>query len=461
MTRRATEPSFVPTSIEQPHSPESERAVLGSVLLDGRVMGQVVSQLTVEHFFLESHQIIYRAMLDLHAKGTFVDLLTLQTRLEQQGGVERIGGLTYLATLDLDLPDIGRLDNYVEIIVERATRRSILRLAGDAMRDGFGSAEVEETLARIQGELPGLLAATSRPRLRSMVDIVSPLLEQVEEAGRKTLQGLPTGYGRLDDLTAGLHAGHLIVIAGRPGLGKSAFAANVAQNVAIRQRRPVGIWSLEMTEKELALRMLCSESDVPSAIVRKGFLSRDQWGRLIKAGRTLAESPLYVDDTAALSITHLEGRIRRAVEDQGIVLAVVDYLQLVHPRPGRREENRASEVGRISGALKDLAKSLGIPVIALSQLSREVTKRSGFRPSLADLRESGAIEQDADVVAFVHREHAYNQEAPPAGAEVIVAKNRHGGTGDLPLVWVGETTTFRESSAEAPAPSYYGGEDPF
>jgi replicative DNA helicase len=444
----------------QPHSEESERAVLGAVMLHCEVLPRVCSRLQVEDFYVERHRTIYRAMLDLHAQGTAVDLRTLQARLEQQGVVEEV---SFLATLDLDLPDIGRLDAYIDIVVDRSTRRAVIALAGQAMRDGLGSTEVEETLARLQGEVPRLLASASRPRLRGMAAIVPGFMEAIEDRGEEILRGLPTGFDRFDDLAAGLHPGHLIILAGRPGLGKSAFAANVAQNVAIRRGLPVGYWSLEMTEQELTLRMLCSEADVPSAIVRKGYLSQAQWKRLVQAGRKLAQAPIYVDDTPGLTITQAEGRIRRAIEEQNLALVVVDYLQLLEPKAGRRPENRNVEVGQIAKALKDLAKSLRVPVIALSQLSREVTRRAGNRPQLSDLRESGDIENHAEMVAFVHREHAYNSEAPPWGAELIVAKYRHGPTGDIPLIWISETTTFRNPTpAEASAAtSYSTEEDPF
>lgn len=428
MTRRTFqgrpfEPTFLPASIEPPHSAESERAVLGSVLLEPALLAQVAARLTAADFHLDGHQAIYRAMLDLHAQGTEVDLRTLQARLEQQGLFERAGGVAYLATLDLDLPDIGRLDAYVEIVAERSTRRAVLRLADDAMRDGFGPAEVEETLARLQTEVPRLLASVSRPRLRSLGEILPPFLETIEDRGAQILRGVPTGFAAFDDLTNGLQRGHLIIVAGRPGLGKTSFATNIAQNVAIRQGKPVGIWSLEMTEEELVLRMLCSEADVPSWMLRQSFLSQPAWRRIIKAARVLAAAPIYVDDTAGLTITQLDGRVRRACEEQGLALAIVDYLQLLSGKAGQRPENRNLEVAQISKALKELGKSVRVPVVALSQLSREVTKRSGFRPSLADLRDSGAIEADADLVAFVHREHAYNPEAPPAAAEIIVAKD--------------------------------------
>jgi replicative DNA helicase len=431
----------IPQAAVLPHSEESERAVLGAVLLQPELIDKVAARLHVSDFHLEPHRLLFAAMSRLHRAGTTIDLRTLQAELEQRQTFESVGGLSYIATLDLDLPDITRLDAYLDIVAERSARRALIELGGAAIRESLtGPDDVANVLARLQKEIPSLLGSAVRSRLRAAAEIVPPVLVEIEERP-ETLRGIPTGFAGLDRLTAGLRAGSFVLLAGRPGLGKSAFAANVVQNITIRQGQPVGFWTLEMTEQELTLRMICSEADVPFPLVRDGYLSTRQWGCVVRAARALAAAPLWVDETAELTITQLEARIRRAHADQGIVLAVVDYLQLI--LPNRRGERREAEVAEISRTLKGLAKALGIPVVALAQLSREATKRAGWRPTLADLRESGALEADADVVIFVHREFAFNPNAAPDGAELIVAKHRHGETGTVELTWAGATTSFR------------------
>jgi replicative DNA helicase len=440
--KRKPEPVELPRGAALPHSEESERAVLGAVLLRPELIDKVAGRLRVSDFHLEPHRLLFAAMSRLHRAGVPVDVRTLQADLEQRQTLEAAGGVSYMATLDLDLPDIGRLDAYLDIVAERSTRRALIELGGEAIRESLtGPDDVANVLARLQKEIPSLLGSAVRSRLRSVAEIVPPVLEELEERP-EMLRGIPTGFDGLDQLTAGLRAGNFVLVAGRPGLGKSALAANIVQNIAIRQGLPVGFWTLEMTEQELVLRMICSEAGVSFSSLRNAHLTDQEWGLVVRAARALAAAPLWLDETAELTVTQLEARIRRAQADQGIVLAVVDYLQLI--LPGRRGERREAEVAEISRTLKGLAKSLAIPIVALAQLSREATKRAGWRPTLADLRESGALEADADLVVFVHREHAYNPDAARDGAELIVAKHRHGETGTVALVWAGATATFRD-----------------
>ncbi|HYN22258.1 MAG TPA: replicative DNA helicase [Thermoanaerobaculia bacterium] len=453
MKRKPPSPLFdVPPGVALPHSEESERAVLGAVLLQPELIDKVAARLQVSDFYLEPHRLLFAAMSRLHRAGTPIDLRTLQAELEQRQTFEAAGGLSYLATLDLDLPDIGRLDAYLDIVAERSARRSLIELGGAAVRDSLtGEDDAATLLARLQQEIPFLLQSAVRTRLRPAAEIVPPVMMEIEDRP-EALRGIPTGFEGLDRLTAGLCAGNFVLVAGRPGLGKSAFAANVVQNITLRQGLPVGFWTLEMTEQELVLRMICSEADISFPKLRDGMVTTDQWIRVVRAGRALTAAPLWIDETATLTVTQLESRIRRAHADQGIVLAVVDYLQLI--LPSRRAERREAEVAEISRTLKGLAKSLGIPLVALAQLSREATKRAGWRPTLADLRESGALEADADLVIFVHREHAFNRDAAVNGAELIVAKHRHGETGTVELTWAGATTSFRNRPSHAfPAPA--------
>lgn len=448
MKRKPPSPLFdVPPGVALPHSEESERAVLGAVLLQPELIDKVATRLQVSDFYLEPHRLLFASMSRLRRAGTPIDLRTLQAELEQRQTFQAAGGLSYLATLDLDLPDVGRIDAYLDIVAERSARRALIELGGAAIRESLtGSDDAASILARLQQEIPSLLQSAVRTRLRSAAEIVPPVMMELEDRP-EVLRGVPTGFDGLDRLTAGLRAGNFVLVAGRPGLGKSAFAANVVQDITLRQGLPVGFWTLEMTERELVQRMICSEADISLPKLRDSMVTTDQWIRLVRAGRALTAAPLWIDETAELTVTQLESRIRRAHADQGIVLAVVDYLQLI--LPSRRAERREAEVAEISRTLKALAKSLGIPLVALAQLSREATKRAGWRPALADLRESGALEADADLVIFVHREHAFNRDAAPNGAELIVAKHRHGETGTVELTWAGETTSFRNRPAPA------------
>lgn len=448
LKRKSESPRVIlPSGAALPHSQESERAILGGILLQPDLIDKVAARLQVSDFHLEPHRHLFASMTRLHRAGISIDLRTLQADLEQKQTFEAAGGISYIAVLDLDLPDIGSIDAYLDIVAERSARRALIDLGGAAIQDSLtGPEDVANVLARLQSEIPNLLRSAVRTSLRAVSDIVPPVLAEIEEQP-EILRGIPTGFHGLDRLTSGLRAGNLVLVAGRPGLGKSAFAANLVQNIAIRQRRPVGFWTLEMTEQELVLRMICSEADVPFTSLRNAALSSRQWEHVVRAARVLAAAPLWIDESAQLTTTQLESRIRRAHSDQGIVLAVVDYLQLI--QPNRRGERREAEVAEISRTLKGLAKSLGIPVVALAQLSREATKRAGWRPTLADLRESGALEADADLVLFVHRESAFNPDAAPDGAELLVAKHRNGETGNVVLSWNGETTTFRNPRVTA------------
>ena len=289
----------LPRGAALPHSEESERAVLGAVLLQPELIGKVAARLQVSDFHLEPHRLLFAAMSRLHRAGTPIDLRTLQADLEQRQTFEAAGGLSYITTLDLDLPDVGRLDAYLDIVAERSARRALIELGGAAIRESLtGPDDVANVLARLQKEIPFLLGSAVRSRLRPAAEIVPPVLEEIEERP-EVLRGIPTGFERLDRLTAGLRAGNLVLLAGRPGLGKSAFAANVVQNIAIRQGLPVGFWTLEMTEQELVLRMICSEADVPFPLLRNGMPSTRQWGCVVRAARALAAAPLGRRDGGA------------------------------------------------------------------------------------------------------------------------------------------------------------------
>jgi replicative DNA helicase len=435
-----------------PHSEESERAVLGAVLLEPQLLPTITGRLKAEDFYLERHQILYGAMVELQDERVTIDVRTLQAKLEQQGRFEAIGGIAYLASLDLDLPDIGRTDAYVEIVKERSIRRRLILASNRIIRDCLdGGVVAQEALAHAEQEILGLGEEAVQRGFVQLAQVLHATLEELEERPGATLTGVPTGFTDLDRISHGLNRGNLIIVAGRPGMGKTSFALNVAQHVALREKRGVGIFSLEMSQQELALRILCSEAGVPFSRLRAGALSQKQWSSVVQTVRHTTDAPLFIDDSPNPTLLEVASKSRRLKAERGLSLVILDYLQLM--QAGGKYENRNLEIAAISRGLKQLAKEIDIPVIALSQLSRQPERRgSDHRPQLADLRESGSIEQDADMVAFIYRDEVYNpdQEENKGLAELIIAKHRNGETGVIELVFLGETTTFRSLDRHAP-----------
>jgi replicative DNA helicase len=426
-----------------PHSDESERAVLAGALLDPALLPVVVGRLAAEDFYSERHRTIYRSMVDLQAAEVEVDLRTLQASLEQQDKLESVGGVAYLAGLDLDLPDLGRLDTYVEIVKERSVRRRLIEACGEITRHCLdGGLEAQEALGRAEQAILGLGEEAIQKGFVKLSQIFHDTLADLEDRPERGFIGLPSGFADLDTMTRGFHPGNLVVIAGRPGMGKTSLALNIAEHAAIRENRPVGLFSLEMSQEELALRILSSEVDISFGPLRSGHLSQKQWTKVVQAVKTVSQAPLFIDDSANPSMLEIASKARRLRAESGLDLIVVDYLQLMQGTT--RYENRNLEIASITRSLKQLAKELSIPVIALSQLSRQPERRSGdHRPQLADLRESGSIEQDADVVVFIYRDELYDDETTDKGiAELIVAKHRNGETGTVKLVFLSDTTKF-------------------
>jgi replicative DNA helicase len=380
-----------------PHSEESERAVLGGILLDPAVLPTIAGRLRPDDFYLDRHRVLYEAMLDLQDARVGIDLRTVQAKLEQQLKFDEVGGLAYLVGLDLDLPDIGRIDNYVEIVKERSVRRRLIQTAGQIVRDCLdGGVDAREALGHAEQAILGLGEEAVQRGFVPLANVFHETLEELEERPGSLLTGVPTGFIDLDRISHGLNRGNLVIIAGRPGMGKTSFALNIAQHVAIRERRTVGIFSLEMGQQELALRILCSEADISFSRLRAGRVSQKEWTRIIQTVRANSDSPLYIDDSANPSLLEVASKARRLKAEKGLALLVLDYLQLM--QAGGRYENRQLEIAAISRGLKQLAKELDIPVMALSQLSRQPERRgSDHRPQLADLRESGCLAGDTRV----------------------------------------------------------------
>jgi replicative DNA helicase len=445
---------ILPEQKTLPHSEESERAVLGGVLLDPPILPTISGRLRAEDFYHERHQILYQAMLDLQDEQVEIDLRTVQAKLEQRGQFEQVGGLAYLSGLDLDLPDIGRIDTYVEIIKERSVRRRLIQTSGQIIRNCLdGGLEAAEALGRAEQAILGLGEEAIQRGFVPLANVLHSTLDELQERPGSMLTGVPTGFTDFDRISQGLNRGDLIIIAGRPGMGKTSFALNMAQHVSIRERRTVGIFSLEMSQQELALRILCSEADISFSRLRSNRVSQKEWTRIMQIVRTIGDAPLFIDDSPNPTLLEVASKARRLKAERGLAVLVLDYLQLM--QAGGKYENRNLEIAAISRGMKQLAKELEIPVIALSQLSRQPERRgSDHRPQLADLRESGSLEQDADMVAFIYRDEIYNPKEENKGlAELIIAKHRNGETGTVELVFLGETTSFRNLDRHGMEPS--------
>jgi len=446
---------MIASLIEQkslPHSEESERAVLAAILLDPtRHLPTTSGRLRPEDFYLERHQRLYEAMLELQEVKSEIDIRTLQAKLEQKKQWQEVGGLAYVGTLEVDLPDLGRVEHYVEIVKERSLRRRLIAASAEIYRNcQDGGLEAKYALDRAEQAILELGEQAVPRGFVTIAEAIKGTVFDLEDRPDDVLTGIRSGFDDWDALTHGLNPGNLIIIAGRPGMGKTSFALNVAQSVALKHAGTVGVFSLEMSVNELAMRILASESEV--SLRRRRPSDRD-WERIHRAARRVTEAGIYIDDSASPTLLEVASKARRLKLEKGLDLLILDYLQLM--QAGGRYENRNLEIGAITRGLKGLAKELAIPVMALSQLSRQPERRgSDHRPQLADLRESGSIEQDADLVAFIYRDEVYNPENEESQglAEIIVAKNRNGQTGTVELAFFGETTTFRSLSRQRPTP---------
>jgi replicative DNA helicase len=437
-----------------PQSLEAEESVLGGILLDNTAIDRAIEVLTPEDFYRESHRRVFRGMLELSERGEPADIITLSEVLRARGELADIGGVTYLAELTERVPTAANILQYARIVKEKAILRGLIAAATDIASRGYeANQDVEELLDSAEQRIFAISEGRIRPAFYRMGEVIMETLKTVERlhAHKQLVTGVPTGFDDLDRLTAGLQPAELIILAGRPGMGKTALALNMAQHAALSQgKHGIAVFSLEMAKEQLVLRMLCAQARVDSAKVRGGFLSDRDFERLAIAAQQLGDAPIYIDDSPGLSVLELRAKARRLKRDQSINLSmvIVDYLQLM--RGLGPTDSREQEISQISRSLKNLAKELNVPVVALSQLNRQVEQRAERRPLLADLRESGAIEQDADVVAFVFREEAYHPENEEVRgiAEVIVAKQRNGPVGSIKLSFRSEYTRFENYTAD-------------
>jgi replicative DNA helicase len=427
-----------------PQSLDAEESVLGGVLFDTHALDRVVEMLSVEDFYRESHRKIFRAMLALSEKGEPIDLITLSDILKARGELQDIGGATYLAELVDKVPSAANIGHYARIVREKAVLRSLINVCNEiSSRCYSGEEDIEPFLDEAERLIFDVSEKRVRPSFFKMGDLIMDTIKTVEQLfeRKELVTGVPTGFLDLDRITAGLQPSDLVIVAARPSMGKTALVLNIAQYVALHANTAVAIFSLEMSKEQLVLRMLCSEARVDNAKVRTGYLGERDFPRLAMAAGRLAEAPIYIDDTPAQNVLELRAKSRRLKREANIGLVIIDYLQLM--RGLTAQENRTQELSEISRSLKSLAKELNIPVIALSQLNRQVEQRADRRPMMADIRESGAIEQDADVIMFIYRDEVYKPDSQDEGvAEVIIGKQRNGPTGTVRLTFRREYTRF-------------------
>ena len=427
-----------------PHDIDAEQAVLGSMLTDREAVNAAIEVLKEEAFYREDNRAIYQAIVNLYNKSEPIDIITLKDELESMGKFEQVGGFDYLASLPDKVPTTANVQKYIKIVEEKSILRNLIKTANEIIELGYDPAEdVEDIMNGAEKKIFDLMQSKNQKGYTPIKDVLVESFTKLEELynRKQHITGVPTGFAELDYKTAGLHGSELILIAARPAMGKTAFALNLATNAALRGNAPVAIFSLEMSKDQLVNRILCSEAMVDSNKVRTGKLGEDDWVKLAGAIGPLSEAEIYIDDTPGISVTEIRTKCRKLSIDKGIGLVVIDYLQLV--QGSKRAGSREQEIAEISRSLKILAKEINVPVIALSQLSRAVEQRPDHRPMLSDLRESGSIEQDADIVMFLYRDDYYNKESEKKDiAEVIIAKQRGGQTGTVELLWMGQYTKF-------------------
>lgn len=427
-----------------PRSIEAEQSVLGSMLLEKDLIAVILESLKKEDFYRDDHGEIFDAITDLFEKAKPVDIITLSDQLKQRGTLDKVGGVEYLTNIATGIHTTANAKYYADIVEEKSILRKLISASSDIMAQGYAQQEeVAVILDHAEMSIFDILQKRNTKGYHHIKDVLLEAFNRLEELynNKDFITGIPSGFIDLDHKTAGFQKSDLILVAGRPSMGKTAFALNIAQYAAVTQKVPVLIFSLEMSKDQLVNRLLCSEAMVDSQKIRTGNLDDDDWDKIAHALGPLSGAPIYIDDTPGISIMDIRAKCRRLKLEKNLGLVVIDYLQLMQGKG--RTENRQQEISELSRSLKILAKEIDIPVITLSQLSRAPEARTDHRPMLSDLRESGAIEQDADMVIFLYRDQYYNPETEKQNvAEIIIAKHRNGATGTIELIWLGQYTKF-------------------
>ena len=428
-----------------PHDTETEQAVIGSMLTDQDAVLDAIETLKPDDFYREDNKYIYEAILNLYNKAEPIDIITVKNELMSMKKLEVVGGLEYLAALPDKVPLVSNAEKYIKIVEEKSVLRQLIKASNELIDLGYAqNEEVENIMDQAEQKIFDIMQGQNKKGFSLLKDVLVESFAEIEKLynQKQPITGVPTGFADLDYKTAGLHNSDLILIAARPSMGKSALALNIATYAAINAKIPVAMFNLEMSKSQLVNRMLCSEAMVDSNKIRTGKIEEDDWTKLATALGPLSEAPIYIDDTAGITVAEIRAKCRKLKLEKNIGLVVIDYLQLIQGS-GKKNTNREQEISEISRSLKIMAKELDVPVVALSQLSRAAEQRQDHRPMLSDLRESGAIEQDADIVMFLYRDDYYNPDSEKKNiAEIILAKHRSGSTGTVELLWMGNYTKF-------------------
>ncbi len=428
-----------------PHNREAEQSVIGAIFLDPQALITASEILLADDFYHNAHKKIFETMLRLSDQGKAIDVVTVTEELSAKKEIEDVGGLSYLLELANAVPTAANVAHYAKIVEEKALLRRLIRVATKIVEDGYTREdEVEALLGEAEKKMMEVANRKNAGDFKHVKDVLVETFDNIEQlqSQKGDVTGIPTGFRDLDNITAGFQRNDLIIVAARPSVGKTAFALNVAQSVAVQARENVAIFSLEMGAEQLVMRMLCAEGNIDAQVLRTGALTTEDWGKLTMAMGSLSNSGIFIDDTPGVRINEIRAKCRRLAQENGLGMILIDYLQLIQGS-GKPGENRQQEVSEISRSLKGLARELKVPVIALSQLSRGVEQRQDKRPMMSDLRESGSIEQDADIVAFLYRDDYYDKESESKNMiEIIIAKQRNGPTGTVTLAFKKEFNKF-------------------
>lgn len=432
---------------EIPKNLEAEQSLIGALLIDDKLIPEIEGIVIPEDFYHKDMMLIYEAILDLHNDNRAVDIVTLKSKLIDNGNFDAVGGMAIIAKLAVSVPTSVNAKHYANIVKEKSTLRKIIKINEEVMNEAYkGEVKSSAILAEAENKIFNVAIKGDSNDFYAVKDLINPLINKLEQLSisKGSITGIASGFKDLDRDMSGLQKSDLILIAARPSMGKTAFALNIVQHVAIKEEKVVAMFSLEMSKDQLLSRMICSESLIDSQKLRAGKLSDDDWGKLAMGAVVMADADIYIDDTASISLGEMRSKCRKLKVEHGLDLIVIDYLQLMSG--SGRTNSREQEISEISRGLKALAREMDCPVVALSQLSRAPELRADKRPILSDLRESGAIEQDADVVMFLYRDEYYNKDTEFKNvAEVILAKQRNGPTGTVKLIWSGQYTKFRDA----------------